>query len=236
MQYFGGKQRISKPLSEFLNTQLKENQVFVDLFCGSCNVISKVKATNRIGNDKHYYLTSMWIGLQEGWLPPDSLTAEQYQYVKSNLDEHPTMTGFVGFGCSFSGKWFGGYARAGGRNYCLNAKNSVMLKMKTLQDVAFTNKDYSEVDIPPSSLIYCDIPYKNTTPYCKSEVGVFDHEEFYGWVKAKISEGHDVYVSEYLQNVPEDAVVVWSHQSKKDIRDKNGIQQPTTEVLFTYKK
>ena len=31
MHYFGGKQRISKPLSKFLNSQLKENQTFVDL-------------------------------------------------------------------------------------------------------------------------------------------------------------------------------------------------------------
>lgn len=31
MQYFGGKQRINKPLNKFLNSQLKENQTFVDL-------------------------------------------------------------------------------------------------------------------------------------------------------------------------------------------------------------
>ena len=30
MRYFGGKQRISKPLSKFLNSQLK-NQTFIDL-------------------------------------------------------------------------------------------------------------------------------------------------------------------------------------------------------------
>ena len=47
MRYFGGKQRISKPLSIFLNSQLKENQTFVDLFCGSCNIISKI--------DDNYY-------------------------------------------------------------------------------------------------------------------------------------------------------------------------------------
>ena len=32
MRYFGGKQRISKPLCNFLNSQLKDNQPFVDLF------------------------------------------------------------------------------------------------------------------------------------------------------------------------------------------------------------
>ena len=42
MRYFGGKQRISKQLSQYLNSQLKDNQPFVDLFCGSCNIISKI--------------------------------------------------------------------------------------------------------------------------------------------------------------------------------------------------
>jgi len=92
-----------------------------------------------------------------------------------------------------------------------------------------------DLELPDGSLVYCDIPYRDTTPYCKSEVGVFDHEDFYTWCKGKIKEGHSVYVSEYLQNVPEDATIVWTHQSKKDIRDKDGIQQPTTEVLFTWR-
>ena len=61
MQYFGGKVRISKNLALFINNQLKENQTFVDLFCGSCNVISKIDNNRlRIANDKHYYLIEMW--------------------------------------------------------------------------------------------------------------------------------------------------------------------------------
>ena len=27
------------------------------------------------------------------------------------MDENPALTGFVGFGCSFGGKWWGGYAK-----------------------------------------------------------------------------------------------------------------------------
>ncbi len=236
MQYFGGKQRISKALSEVLNNYLSEGQTFVDMFCGSCNITSKIKAVNIIANDRHYYLISMWTSLQSGWLPPDTISKAQYDAIKLNTNPAEShLRGFVGFGCSFSGKWFGGYAKSGDRNYCLNAKNSVLLKSSKLGAVKFTNHDYKEVELPENSLIYCDIPYRNTTPYCKSEVGVFDHEEFYSWVKDKIREGHSVYVSEYLQNVPDDAIVVWSHQSKKDIRDKHGVQQPTNEVLFTFK-
>ena len=74
MRYFGGKQRISKPLSIFLNSQLKENQTFVDLFCGSCNIISKIDDNRlRIANDKHKYLIAMWKDVQNGRTFPNKI-------------------------------------------------------------------------------------------------------------------------------------------------------------------
>lgn len=236
MRYFGGKVRISKNLALFINNQLKENQTFVDLFCGSCNVISKIDNNRlRIANDKHYYLIEMWKELQKGWLPPKSLTEEEYKYIKNNKDEKPYLTAFVGFGCSFAGKWFGGYAHDGKRNYCLNAYNSVLNKLKNLKNVMFYNLDYSEVDIPKGSFVYCDIPYKNTTPYCKKEVGEFNHEEFYQWVREN-SNKYEIYVSEYKENVPNDFEIVWEQNSKKDIRNKNNIKEKTIEVLMKYNK
>ena len=236
MRYFGGKVRISKNLALFINNQLKENQTFVDLFCGSCNVISKIDNNRlRIANDKHYYLIEMWKELQKGWLPPESLTEEEYKYIKNNKDEKPYLTAFVGFGCSFAGKWFGGYAYSDKRNYCLNAYNSVLNKLKNLKNVMFYNLDYSEVDIPKGSFVYCDIPYKNTTPYCKKEVGEFNHEEFYQWVREN-SNKYEIYVSEYKENVPNDFEIVWEQNSKKDIRNKNNIKEKTIEVLMKYNK
>lgn len=234
--YFGGKSRISKPLSSFLNEYLQEGQTFLDMFCGSCNVVSKIRGGRvRIANDKHEYLISMWKGVQEGYTLPDNITKEQYEAIRKDTSDK-VLHGFVGFGLSFAGKWWGGYARGGeGRNYCQNAKNSTLRKMETLKDVLFSNKDYKEVVIPSGSLVYCDIPYKNTTQYSKKEVGDFCHQEFYEWCKVKESEGVTVLVSEYLQNVPEDARVIFSVNSKKDIRNKDGEQAPTTEVVFRFK-
>ena len=236
MRYFGGKVRISKPLSEYLNLHLKENQTFVDLFCGSCNVISQIDNDRlRIANDKHYYLIEMWKALQNNWEMPNEISEEEYLYIKNNKDEKPYLTGFVGFGCSFSGKWFGGYCRDNtNRNYCLNAKNSNLKKMLNLQDVLFYNLDYQDVNIPYGSLVYCDIPYKNTTPYCKKEVGTFNHEEFYQWVRNN-SDKYDIYISEYKENVPNDFEIVWELKSRKDIRNKDNKQCKTIEVLMRYK-
>ena len=235
MQYFGGKQRISKPLSEYLNSQLKEKQPFVDLFCGSCNIISKINNDRlRIANDKHYYLIEMWKALQKGWEMPNNISEEEYKYIKEHKNENVPLTGFVGFGLSYSGKWFGGYCRDGkDRNYCLNAKNSNNKILDKIKDVKFYNLDYDEVDIPEGSLVYCDIPYKNTTQYCKSEVGEFNHEEFYQWVKDN-SNKYDIYISEYKENIPNDFEIVWEYKSKKDIRNKDNKKTATTEVLIKY--
>ena len=50
MQYFGGKAKIAKELSKELQSRLKEGQAFVDLFCGSCNVVSRIIWTILHGN------------------------------------------------------------------------------------------------------------------------------------------------------------------------------------------
>ena len=236
MQYFGGKVRIVKELALFLNNQLKEGQPFIDLFCGSCNVISKIDNNRlRIANDKHYYLIEMWRALQNGWEMPNEITEKEYQYIKNNKDEKPYLTGFVGFGCSFSGKWFGGFCRNNtNRNYCLNAKNSNLKLLSNLQDVIFYNEDYRNTNIPIGSLVYCDIPYKDTTQYCKGEVGEFNHDEFYQWVREN-SNKYEIYVSEYKENVPEDFEIVWETKSRKDIRDKENKLCKTIEVLIKYK-
>lgn len=236
MRYFGGKQRISKRLSQYLNDQLKDNQPFIDLFCGSCNVITKIDDDRlRVANDKHFYLMKMWKELQNGWIPPTNISRREYKYIRDNKDEQPYLTGFVGFGCSFAGKWFGGYATSDSRNYCLNAHNSILDKMQYLKDVEFYNKDYQEVNIPIGSLVYCDIPYKNTTQYCKKEVGEFNHEEFYQWVRDN-SNKYDIYISEYKKNVPNDFEIVWEMKSKQDIRNSKNERAGTIEVLMKYKK
>ena len=88
-----------------------------------------------------------------------------------------------------------------------------------MKDVEFFNLHYSEVNIPSNSLVYCDIPYKDTTKYSTDS---FDHSSFYSWCKDMKDKGHDVVVSEYLCNVPEGWEVIWKHESKKGMRNKEG--------------
>ena len=44
-------------------------------------------------------------GVQAGYELPETITEEQYQAIRANKDADPVLAGFVGFGCSFGGKW-----------------------------------------------------------------------------------------------------------------------------------
>jgi DNA adenine methylase len=234
MQYMGGKARISKWVSSVLNDLIHKYNIkrYIEPFCGSCNVTSKVVCETRIASDISDPLIRMWKNLQEGMELPDSISEDEYHAIKN--DYYHKLHGFVGFGCSFSGRFYEGYARCkSGRNYCLNAKNTTLKKLKTLGDVIFDCADYSEVlrkyITSEGSLVYCDIPYKNTKGY-----GVhFDHDEFYDFIRLLSAEGHIIIVSEYLHNVPQDAKILATKESKTGLRRKSGVQN-TVEVLFTF--
>lgn len=58
--------------------------------------------------------------------------------------------------------------------------------------------DYRDVEIPPDSVIVCDIPYKDTLEY-RHNKDTFDHEAFYLWAEAQ---AQPVFVCEYW--MPED--------------------------------
>lgn len=235
MQYFGGKARIAKPLAEFLNSQLKPCQPFVDLFCGSCNVVSKIDGNRqRVANDLHYELIELHKYVQSGGELPNAVSEEEYNDIKySKWGGGHWLEGFVGFGLSYSGKWWGGYARDGtDRNYCANAKNTLLSKHSKMKFVEFSQGSYSLKSLPNNSLVYCDIPYKDTTKY---STGTFNHLEFYKWASATKQAGHNVLVSEYEHNLPEGWEIVWRHESKKSIRNKDGVQENTVEILMTPK-
>lgn len=135
MQYQGGKSRIAKPISEVIINEVsrwkvkdsdfdcgsnrererESNQTFVSLFCGSCAVEAKLASLfdTVICNDNHYYLIELYKALQNGYSPPRFITEEEYQKVRQNIKEYsPEYVGFVGFGSSFGGKWFGGYGKS----------------------------------------------------------------------------------------------------------------------------
>ena len=242
MQYFGGKAKIAKELSAFINTTYLQgnNKPFIDAFCGSCNIISKIDDKRiRIANDKHKELMAMWQWVQEHGIDrlPTDVSKELYYYIKTSTTCPDWLKGFVGFGCSFAGKWWGGYGECErGYNYAKGSGNSIGRKMVGLKDVLFVCGDYFDIVMPATqSVVYCDIPYKNTTgySYTSSSNGTFNHTQLYEWCYKMKAQGHIVLVSEYESGVPLNLVnnIVWCKESKKKIRNKDGEQSKTTEVL-----
>lgn len=226
----GGKSRISKQIAEVLNSAINKDTPFVSLFCGSCAIESKVQADVKILNDKHPYLIAMWQAIQNGWTPPDVVTKEEYYRVKSNMDENPALTGFVGFGCSFGGKWWGGYAKdKRGDDYCGQAKRSLLKDLSGVVNATFTCLDYKDVEIPDGTVVYCDPPYVNTTGYT---VGQFDTNEFWNYMR-QLSKRCDIYISE--ESAPDDFECVWSKEKVRTLEKNDNVGRVKVEKLFKYK-
>lgn len=229
MQYFGGKSRIKNHIVHYLESIRLNNQIYIEPFVGGGSIISSMSG-ERYGYDKHPYLIAMYKELQKGWIPPTNLTKEEYEKAK-NGEYEDYLTGFIGFGCSFAGKWFGGYAKnKRGDNFCLNSHNAILRKMKTMQEIQFECKDYRELN-PKGALIYCDPPYQGTTQYGKI-VGEFDSNEFWNKVK-NWSKENTVVVSEY--DAPEDFITVWQKDVKTEIRNKENKREDRIERMFLYK-
>lgn len=224
MQYFGGKARIAKDIASVLNEYRKPNQLFIEPFCGGIN-ITCLMGDNVIANDKNIELIEMYKAIQNGWTPPENVSEQEYEEAKTTGDLK--LKAFIGIGCSYSGKWFGGYARGkSGRNYAKNAKNSLEKKFKTIGKVDFTSKSYDEL-LFENALVYCDPPYNDTTKY---KFGAFDSEKFWQWCRVKSNEGNIVIVSEY--KAPDDFKCIWQKETKTDIRTKANGKESRIEKLF----
>lgn len=96
-------------------------------------------------------------------------------------------------------------------------------RLQSLQNLERLQSSYERVDVPPGSIVYCDIPYNNTN--CGS-YGGFNHDQFYEWARKR----DDVFISEF--SMPEDFVVFaeverWQHMAAADN------SQTVTEKIFT---
>ncbi len=230
MRYLGGKHRISAALADIMNKYLY-NKPFVSLFCGACNVEAKIKSDRKICNDKHKYLIAMWQALQNGYELPDSISEEQYRYISANRDKDKALAGFVGFACSFGGKWFAGYARdERNGDYGGRGKRHTLKCFDGLKNAEFMCMDYRDVPIPDDAVIYADPPYLGSTGY--KGMGKFDGEAFWQYMRV-LSKEHLVFISE--QNAPEDFVAVWEQEYRRGLRKSTG-SFTVTEKLFVYEK
>lgn len=235
MKYMGSKNRIAKHILPIILKDRQPNQYYVEPFVGGCNMIDKVDGL-RIGGEFNKYIANMWIELEKGWMPKNNYTKEDYIFAKDNKDKCLYLTGYLGISCSYSGKWFGGFAgqvqtKEGIRDYQKEAYKNLLKQLPSIKGISFKHNSYDELEVPDNSVIYCDPPYAGTTKY-KDD---FDHENFWNWCREKSKQGHQVFISEY--NAPEDFECVWSMEVKSSLsaNGQSGGNKNSIEKLFIYK-
>ncbi|MDD5417135.1 MAG: DNA adenine methylase [Candidatus Aenigmarchaeota archaeon] len=226
MKYMGSKNRIAKYILPIMLAEKLPNQWWVEPFVGGANIIDKVQG-KRIGADINPYLIDALIAIRDqiNNLPKNNKEFTEADYKQLKVNSNYKYKGYAGFAFSYGGKWLGGWCRdrTGKRDYVQEAYRNALKQSSKLSDIIFTCVSYSDLEVPPNSLIYCDPPYEGTTKYKVN----FDHKAFWQWCRDKENEGHTVFVSEY--NAPEDFECVWQKEIvsslTKDTGSKTGIEK-----------
>ena len=216
--YMGGKHSIAPKISKFISEYRKPGQLYIEPFLGMGSVMLHMP-NPRQGYDAHKELVALWQASLEGWIPPDSLSEEEYTVLKkeqSSIDSggNPVtedhIRGWAGFSMGYGGRWFEGYKRLGTKDkyrefrcFYTESLKSMKRKVGLMDGAEVGESNYKDLD-PTGAIIYCDPPYIDTTGYRGTPV--FDHKEF--WDKVRVwSKTNTVFVSEVT--APDDFEVVW---------------------------
>lgn len=231
MKYMGSKARFKNQILQHIPTH---GACYIEPFAGGMNMIDGVcDADVRIANDFNKYLISMFQALDFGWVPK-KITKEEYLNLK-NLNGPDYLIGWAGVACSYSGKWFCGFAgdvmtKGGLRDYQQEAINNALKQIAKLRGVVFRSGSYDEIMIPDGSVVYCDPPYAGTTGY----KDCFDNNKFWSWARG-ISKNNQVFISEY--RAPEDFKCILEIHTKSSLsaNGSSGGSKLSVEKLFTIK-
>lgn len=237
MKYVGSKNRLAKDLAPIIQSYIDNNNIthYWEPFVGGGNMIDKIKCKNKFGSDIHPYLIALLKQAQiDTSVFPATITEEEYKSVRANPQNYPDWyVGLVGFCASYNGKWWGGYANGVKtkigtiRNYTDEAIKNLIKQAPNLKGIHFNCCPFDECNDVKGFVIYCDIPYRNSTKYATDE---FPYEKFYDWCK-KMSKDNIVLISEYW--MPDDFECIWSKTLKCTL-DKNS-RIDKVEKLFKWR-
>ncbi len=165
-----------------------------------------------LASDVHPGLIKLFTLLREDPDHFDGFTCseEAYREARKLPDDSP-LKALIGFGCSFGGKWFGGYARGAnnGGDYAGLAVRSLKRKLAAANATAFMTASFFDVEPQPGFLIYADPPYNATTGY--HGTARFDSAQFYAACTRWVDAGSVVFISEYACPIGN---LVWAHEGR----------------------
>lgn len=145
MRYQGGKSRIARKIALEIRKLYPQAELINEPFCGGG---AMTKALAELGfkvhaSDTHPDLIMMWWAMLAGDAAVFAdVTEAEYQVLRTAAPS--ARRGFVGYGASFGGKWFGGFARSGARDHSAEARrNNAQLAIHCNQ-LTFTHNDYRQ--------------------------------------------------------------------------------------------
>ena len=239
MRYLGGKGRIAKKLAHAILSHTSRRESYWEPFVGGGGMASQMGQHFDIAyySDIHKDLILMWEAvLMEGWEPPSVVSYEQYQELRYSK-EPSAVRGFVGFGGSFGGRWFEGYARGGynsdgsPRNHMAESSRAVIKGSKTMRARTATHvfqADALTITPTPGAVVYCDPPYGGTKNY--SQVDQLDYRRFWETAEEWATLGADVFVSEY--SAPSGWTCIWEQSLRSNVRVGSSDRHTAVERLF----
>lgn len=214
MRYLGGKTCIAKDIANLIKGLKGNRATYIEPFLGGASVFEAVSPMFPFtyAGDASEDLILMWKEAAAGWVPPENVTEEEYQAIRKQTPS--ALRGFVGFGCSFGAKWFGGYARdRQGTNYAAQSSRAVVRKATRLAlATSILCQDYSLWEVGPDCVVYADPPYQGTQGY--GAVGTFDHRRFWETMDRWSNLGALVLVSEYTASTGWTQVWEKSHRQQ----------------------
>lgn len=236
MVYTGSKNRLSKHLKPIIESYITEDTVgYIEPFVGGANMIDKIQCSNKIGCDIHKELIALLNKIKDDINDiPSIITRDEYNKVKNNKDKYEDWyVGFIGFCCTFSGKYFQGYAKTNDkRNRQEEMIRNIKKQAPNLKNIKFINCSF--LDLPKDKIkgyvIYCDPPYLCNVKYGHTKD--FPYEEFYQWCR-DMSIYNTVLISEY--NMPEDFTCIWQKETKVMFNSKkNSIDENKNRIEKLY--
>lgn len=247
MRYMGSKRRIVKQIRDAIleRVPVENREWYVEPFVGGMNSFQVIAPEFRqsVAADVSVDLMEMWRAvLCKGWEPPKVVSVEDYNAARHA--ESSAHRGFIGFGCSFGGKWFGGYAR-GGKNadgtpraHAAESARNVLRTREALRDYGGFDLwccDYREcverfVDVPTLGNVtfYCDPPYAGTVGYGSE----FDSGKFWEVMQNIAELGAHVFVSEY--SAPDGWVPIWESALRVTVGRCGRYRHTSHEKLWVF--
>ncbi len=195
MQFQGGKARQAKAIGAYLRTV--DRPCYLEPFVGAGWVLAEVAShfPTVIAGDIHQDLILMHRALQNGWVPPTLISEDDWGTAR--YAEPSPHRGYVGYQCSWGGKWFRGYARNGYAslygNYANRGIAGTLRVANACKAASYAWADYRAFRPNHNWIVYCDPPYLGTEPISHRR---FDTPAFWRLMDAWSDLGATVLVSE----------------------------------------